>query len=167
MVSGVLEELKTSKNSSEIFWPLGYIFMKMTYSMQQQHALIKMNAIFKFACHKDVAQPKSLYISCAERVSLVEQTQLSPNHTGISSSFLVQTIYLHYLTAPRGARSVKRTGSQSWNVLPLIFSQNWMNCIKTFKFNKNCQNMPVFLWHFVFFQFWLNISGKTDHGCNS
>ena len=32
--------------------------------MQQQHALIKMNAIFKFACHKDVAKPKSLYISC-------------------------------------------------------------------------------------------------------
>ena len=30
--------------------------MKMTYSMRQQHALIKMNAIFKFACHKDVAQ---------------------------------------------------------------------------------------------------------------
>ena len=38
--------------------------MKMTYSMRQQHALIKMNAIFKFACHKDVAQSKSLYISC-------------------------------------------------------------------------------------------------------
>ena len=38
--------------------------MKMTYSMRQQHALIKMNAIFKFACHKDVAKPKSLYISC-------------------------------------------------------------------------------------------------------
>ena len=32
--------------------------------MRQQHALIKMNAIFKFACHKDVAKPKSLYISC-------------------------------------------------------------------------------------------------------
>ena len=57
---GFLEELKTRKKSSEIFWPLGYIFMKMTYSMRQQHALIKMNAIFKFACHKDVAQPKSL-----------------------------------------------------------------------------------------------------------
>ena len=57
---GFLEELKIRKNSSEIFWPLGYIFMKMTYSMRQQHALIKMNAIFKFACHKDVAQPKSL-----------------------------------------------------------------------------------------------------------
>ena len=34
--------------------------MKMTYSMRQQHALIKMNAIFKFACHKDVAQPKAM-----------------------------------------------------------------------------------------------------------
>ena len=31
-------------------------------------------------------------------------------HTGILSSFLVQIIYLHYLTAPRGARGVKRTG---------------------------------------------------------
>ena len=31
-------------------------------------------------------------------------------HTGILSYFLVQTIYLHYLTAPRGARGVKRTG---------------------------------------------------------
>ena len=30
-------------------------------------------------------------------------------HTEILNSFLVQTIYLHYLTAPRGARGVNRT----------------------------------------------------------
>ena len=39
-----------------------------------------------------------------------ELKSLFAHHTGILSSFVVQIIYLHYLTAPRGARVVKRTG---------------------------------------------------------
>ena len=80
---------------------------------------------------------------------------ITSRHTGILSCFLVQIIYLHYLTAPRGARGVKRTGRTSGStprsVFALIFSQNWMNCKNTFKFNKNCQNMPVFWCYFEFY----------------
>ena len=81
-------------------------------------------------------------------------TYLHLLHTGILSCFLVQIIYLHHLTAPRGAWGVKRTGRTSGStprsVFALIFSQSWMNCINIFKFNKNRQNMPVFWCYFEF-----------------
>ena len=44
------------------------------------------------------------------------------------SKQILKLIYLHYLTAPRGARGVKRTGrtlgSTPRSVFALIFSQN-------------------------------------------
>ena len=63
-------------------------------------------------------------------------------------------VSLHYWRAPRGARGVKKSGQPKWSPLwwagALRFSQNWRNCEKQSKLNKNCQRNPVF-WRFFKF----------------
>ena len=57
-------------------------------------------------------------------------------------------VSLHYWHAPRGARGVKKSKRPNWSPLwwvgALRFSQNWRNCEKPSKLNKNCQRNPVF-----------------------
>ena len=60
-----------------------------------------------------------------------------------------QFVSFHYWCAPRGARGVKKSGQPNWSpcwwVGGLRFSQNWRNCEKPSKLNKNCQKKTCFL----------------------
>ena len=58
-------------------------------------------------------------------------------------------VSLHYWRAPRGDRGVKKSGLPNWSPLWWVgvprFSQNWRNCEKPSKLNKNCQRNLFFL----------------------
>ena len=67
-------------------------------------------------------------------------------------------VSLHYWHAPRSARGVQKSGRPNWSLLwsvrALRFSQNWRNCEKPSKLNKNFQRNPVFWRFFKFFSIW-------------
>ena len=67
-------------------------------------------------------------------------------------------VSLYYWRTPRGARGVKKSGWPNWIPLwwvgAIRFSQNWRNCEKPSKLNKNCQRNPVFKSFFEFYSIW-------------
>ena len=67
-------------------------------------------------------------------------------------------VSLHYWRTPRGARDVKKSRPPNWSPLwwvgALRFSQNWRNCEKPSKLNKNWQRIPVFWRFFEFYSIW-------------
>ena len=60
-------------------------------------------------------------------------------------------VTFQYWNAPRG---VKNSWQPTWHVWVLRFSQNWRNCGKPSKLNKNCQRNPVFWRFFEFYKIW-------------